>query len=71
MRDQVLWRKTARIITILANRLNLSQEQAMDLFYNSHTFELFNNPESGLQLLSDEYIVNDTIKEIQEGHPVA
>ena len=64
MRDQVLWRKTARIITILADRLSVSQERAMDIFYNSHTFELFYNPESGLQLLSDEYIVNDTLAEL-------
>lgn len=64
MRDQVLWRKTARIISILADRLSVSQERAMDLFYNSHTFVLFNNPETGLQLLSDEYIVNDTLTEL-------
>ena len=64
MRDQVLWRKTARIITILADRLSVSQERAMDIFYNSHTFALFNNPESGLQLLSDEYIVNDVLTEL-------
>ncbi len=64
MRDQVLWRKTARIITILAERLNVSQQRAMDLFYNSHTFELFSNPDSGMQLLSDEYIVNDTLREL-------
>ena len=36
----------------------------MDLFYNSHTFELFSNPDSGMQLLSDEYIVNDTLREL-------
>lgn len=65
MRDQVLWRKTARIITILAERLNVSQQRAMDLFYNSHTFELFSNPDSGMQLLSDEYIVNDTLCELE------
>ena len=65
MRDQVLWRKTARIITIIADRLSISQEQAMDIFYNSHTFELFNNPDSGLQLLSDEYIVNDMLAELR------
>lgn len=64
MRDQVLWRKTARIITILADRLNVSQERAMDIFYNSHTFVLFNNPESGLQLFGDEYIVNDVLTEL-------
>ena len=66
MRDQVLWRKTARIITFLADRLSVSQERAMDLFYNSHTFILFNNPDSGLQLLSDEYIVNDALTEFGE-----
>lgn len=65
MRDQVLWRKTARIITILAQRLEVSQQRAMDLFYNSHTFQLFSNPESGIQLLSDEYIVNDTLRELE------
>lgn len=64
MRDQVLWRKTARIISILADRLSVSQERAMDLFYNSRTFVLFSNPETGLQLLSDEYIVNDTLTEL-------
>lgn len=65
MRDQVLWRKTARIISILAERLDVSQQRAMDIFYNSKTFKLFNNPESGLQLLSDEYIVNDTLRELE------
>ena len=65
MRDQVLWRKTARIIAILAQRLEVSQQRAMDIFYNSHTFQLFSNPESGIQLLSDEYIVNDTLRELE------
>lgn len=65
MRDQVLWRKTARIIAILADRLNVSQERAMDIFYNSQTFEIYNNPESGLQLLSDYYVAEDVVRELQ------
>lgn len=65
MRDQVLWRKTARIITLLADRLGVSPERAMDLFYNSHTYELFTNPDSGLQLLSDNYIVTDVLREFE------
>ena len=64
MRDQVIWRKTARIIAILADSLSISHERAMDLFYNSHTFELFSNPASGLQLFSDDYIVNDVLAEL-------
>jgi hypothetical protein len=65
MRDQVLWRKTARIITLLADRLGVSPERAMDLFYNSHTYELFANPDSGLQLLGDDYIVTDMLRELE------
>lgn len=65
MRDQVLWRKTARIIAILAQRLEISQQRAMDIFYNSRTFRIFSDPESGIQLLSDEYIVNDTLRELE------
>lgn len=65
MRDQVFWRKTARIITLLAERLDVTQQRAMDVFYNSRTYQLFSNPDSGLQLLSDEYIVNDTLRELE------
>ena len=50
MRDQVLWRKTGRIAVLLAQRLNIDTERALDIFYNSHTFSLFTNPDSGLQL---------------------
>ena len=65
MRDQVLWRKTARLITLLAERLNVSLERAMDILYHTETFMLFNNPDSGLQLMSDDYVVEDIIRELQ------
>lgn len=65
MRDQVLWRKTARIIMDLAKRLDISPEMAMDLLYNSETYAFLTNSESGLNLMSDEYIVNDIITELQ------
>ncbi len=65
MRDQVLWRKTGRIAAILAERLGIDIERAFDIFYNSHEYELFANPDSGLQLLSDEYILNDLINELK------
>ena len=35
MRDQVLWRKTGRIAALLADRLNIDTERALDLLYNS------------------------------------
>lgn len=66
MRDQVLWRKTGRIAALLAERLDIDSERALDLFYNSHTYSLFSNPESGLQLQSDTYILNDLLRELEE-----
>ena len=66
MRDQVLWRKTGRIAALLANRLDINTERALDLFYNSRTYSLLSNPESGLQLQSDTYILNDLLRELAE-----
>ena len=66
MRDQVLWRKTGRIAALLAERLDIDSERALDLFYNSHTYTLLSNPESGLQLQSDTYILNDLLRELAE-----
>lgn len=64
MRDQVLWRKEGRIVVLLAERLNIDTEEALDILYNSHTYKLLTNPDSGLQLQSDEYILNDLLREI-------
>lgn len=65
MRDQVFWRKNARIATMLANRLEIEPERALDIFYNSHTYALLANPDSGLQLQSDDYILTDLIRELE------
>jgi len=64
MRDQVLWRKTGRIACLLAERLHIDIERALDILYNSRTYALFVNPESGLQLQSDQYILNDLLMEL-------
>lgn len=65
MRDQVLWRKTGRIAALLAERLNIDAERALDLLYNSHTYALLANPESGLQLQSDQYILISILREFE------
>ncbi|MBR1504172.1 MAG: DUF3791 domain-containing protein [Prevotella sp.] len=64
MRDQVLWRKTGRIAALLADHLSIDADRALDLLYNSHTFVLLSNPDSGLQLQSDAYILNDLLREL-------
>jgi len=69
MRDQVLWRKEGRIVALLAERLDIDTERALDILYNSHTYTLLSNPDSGLQLQSDEYILNDLLKELDTVFP--
>ena len=65
MRDQVFWRKSARIVTMLADRLGIEAERALDLFYNSHTYDLLANADSGLQLRGDHYILADLLRELE------
>lgn len=65
MRDQVLWRKEGRIVDLIADRLGIDTERALDIFYNSHTYALLTNPDSGLQLQSDEYILTDLFRELE------
>ena len=65
MRDQVFWRKTGRIATLLAERLDIDAERALDILYNSHTYTLLANPDSGLQLQSDAYILADLLRELE------
>ena len=58
------WRKEGRIVALLAERLDIDTERALDILYNSRTYALLANPDSGLQLQSDEYILNDLMREL-------
>ncbi len=66
MRDNVLWRKQSRIIMLLADTLHISAERALDLFYSTQVYQQLVNPKSGLQLMSDQYILEDLIGELRE-----
>lgn len=66
MRDSVLWRKKSRIVMMLAKEKKISPEQALDLFYSSHTAQLLSNPNTGLQLMSDQYVFEDLLAELAE-----
>ena len=61
MRDSVLWRKKARIITALASELSISEERALDLFYATKTYRQLSDPKYGLHLMSDGYIVENVL----------
>lgn len=66
MRDNVLWRKQSRIIMLLAESLHIDAERALDLFYSTAVYQQLVNPKSGLQLMSDQYILEDLINELRE-----
>ena len=59
----MMWNKIGRIVTLLSERLNISSEQALDLWYNSKTNERLHDPSTLLYTFSDMYIVDDLINE--------
>ena len=65
MNDILLWRKIARIIVLLAQRLGIGTAQAMNIFYTSRVCKLLHNSQSGLQLMSDAYVIDEIIMELQ------
>lgn len=66
MRDNVLWRKQSRIIMLLADTLKISPERALDLYYSTKVCEQMEDPKYGLQLMSDDYILEELIEELRE-----
>ncbi len=50
---------------LIRDQLGIPVEKAMDLFYRSHTFKLLNDPDTGLQLMSDQYIFEDFCREME------
>ncbi len=51
---------------MLADTLKIDAERALDLFYSTNTYKLLSDPKYGLQLMSDQYIVDDVIRELQQ-----
>lgn len=65
LNDLPLWSKIARIIMQLAETLNISPEDALDIFYQTDVCTMIHDPRYGLHLMSDTYVVNDIIAELQ------
>lgn len=64
--DLLMWNKIGRIVTLLSERLNVTPERALDIFYTSKTNELLHDPSTLLYTFSDLYIVDDIIHELQQ-----
>lgn len=65
MLDFLLWNKISRVIDQLADTLDISTDRALVLFYESEVCRLLHDPEMGLHLMSDTYIVNDLLDELR------
>ena len=63
--DLLMWNKIGRIVTLLSERLDISGERALDLFYTSKTNERLHDEKTGLYLMSDIYLVDELILELQ------
>lgn len=64
MRDSVLWRKESHIVMMLAERLEISEEHALSIFYSTKTYKQLTDHNTGIQLMSDEYILENILNEI-------
>ena len=61
----MLWRKQSYIIMMLAETLQIDAERALDLFYSTKTYRQLSDPKYGLQLMSDQYLLDNIMLEIQ------
>lgn len=63
--DLLMWNKIGRIVTLLSQRLDVSGERALDIFYTLRTNERLHDPHTGLYPMSNLYIVDEVIMELQ------
>ena len=67
MIDVLVWNKYTRVVMQLAKRLDISPERALNLFYNSKVYALLLNKEYPLITMSDAYLTDEIILELQQG----
>ena len=63
--ETILHMKYARIIQQIAADLGISNVDAMDHFYNSHTFQLISEGIADLHCRSDRYLAEEVEREIK------
>jgi len=63
--ETLLQMKYSRIVTLLSERLGISHERALDIFYTSDTYNYLSNKMYHLHNMSDAYIVDEIVLEIQ------
>ena len=50
------------IVNMLAEKLSISKDKALEMFYHSDTYDLISNGIADMHCLSEQYLVEDIIK---------
>lgn len=61
-----MWNKIGRIVTLLSQRLDISGERALDVWYRSATNSRLHDPQTLLYTFGDLYIVDEVMRELEE-----
>lgn len=51
---------------LLAEKLHIDAERALNIFYSTKVYQQLSDPKYGLQLMSDDYILEDLIEELRD-----
>lgn len=60
-----VWNKIGHVVVLLAERLHISPNEALRVFYESEVCKQLHDPQTNLYLYSDLYIVDELVMEIQ------
>ncbi len=63
--ETLLQMKYARIISLLAERLDITADRALELFYNSKTYSHLDQLQHNLHNMSDNYLADEILTELQ------
>ncbi|MCH5173012.1 MAG: DUF3791 domain-containing protein [Bacteroidales bacterium] len=63
VRDILLWQQIGCIVVAVAEKLQVSNKKALDIFYASDTCRRLHDERSCLYLMSDLYVADEVIRE--------
>lgn len=63
--ETLLQMKYARVVSLLAETLQITDDRALDLFYDSDTYRYLSQKKYHLHNMSDAYLVDEIILELQ------
>jgi hypothetical protein len=63
VRQILLWQQIGCIVVAIAEKLQVSNKKALDIFYASDTCRRLYDERTGLYLLSDLYLADEVVRE--------